>query len=92
MVRAKHPIKRLESPLQKHTAIVDLYKIQVSQKVNSYLYPDFGKTIQELKSVKRDKVDRMKQNCIDHSREGFRMESFTKEQLHAVSDHHWKHT
>lgn len=72
-------------------AIVDLYKTQVSQKVNLHPHPGFGKTIQELmKSVKRDKVNRMKRNYIDRGREGFRTKSFTKEQLHAISDNHWK--
>ena len=72
-------------------AIVDLHKTQDSQKDNSHPHPGFGKTIQELiKSVKRDKADRMKRNYIDSGREGFRMKSFTKEQLHAISEHHWK--
>lgn len=70
-------------------AIVDLYKKQVSQKVNSHPHPGMGKTIQELmKSCRRDKVDRMKRNYEDRGREGFRMKSFTVEQLHAINDYH----
>ena len=70
-------------------AIVDLYKKQVSQKVNSHPHPGMGKTIQELmKSCRRDKVDRMKRNYEDRGREGFRMKSFSVEQLHAINDFH----
>ena len=70
-------------------AIVDLYKKQVSQKVNSHPHPGMGKTIQELmKSCRRDKVDRMKRNYEDRGREGFRMKSFSVAQLHAITDYH----
>ena len=74
-------------------AVVDLYKTQVLLKINSHPHPGLGKTVSELiKSVKREKVDRMKRNYVDRGREGFRMKSFTTEQLHAISNYHWNRT
>ena len=34
----------------------------------------------------------MKRNYVDRGREGFRMKSFTTEQLHAISNYHWNRT
>ena len=47
------------------SAIVDLYRTQVSQKVNSHPHPTEGKIIKDLmNSIKRDNADHMKRNYI----------------------------
>jgi len=74
-------------------AIVDLYKQQRSQNVNSNPHPGDGKTLKELlKSVKRDRTARMKRNYQDRGKHDYRMKSFTKEQLHKITDFHMNET
>ena len=65
------------SILAYRNAIVDLYKTQRSQKVNSHPHPGEGKNIKKLlKTVKRDKIDSVKRNYEDCGRSDFRMKSF----------------
>lgn len=73
------------------SAIVDLYRTQVSMKVNSHPHPAEGKVIKDLmNSIKRDKADHMKRNYVDRGRKNFRMKSLTKNELHKITDYHWK--
>ena len=74
-----------------HSAIVNLYRTHVLQKVNSHPYPAEGKTIKDLmNSIKRDKADHMKRNYVDRGRNKFQMKSLTKDELLKNMDYHWK--
>ena len=78
------------SILAYRNAIVDLYRTQQSQKVNSHPHPANGKNIKALlKSLKRDKTARMKRNYEDRGRSDFRMGSFTTADLHKITDYHY---
>ena len=74
-----------------HIAIVDLYRTQVSQKVNSHPHPAEAKIIKDLmNSIKKGQGGPYEEKLRWLWPQKIRMKSLTKDELHKITNCHWK--